>query len=166
MSTDYRIHIKRKSDNKEIAVFLGNAIKNILDGCHANIIHCESRYTIDKCKFTYDELDNLSQIIYKDLVSKFEDITKQELMLCCAKSKEAIEDIKDQIQYNKEIIEEDLKWQLYGVHVLLGHIQCVVENEYRKNNPAYLYNVKDLNKDKDESKTIWCSDIYCEIEAC
>lgn len=166
MSTDYRLHIKRKCDDKEIAVFFCNVIKNILDSKYASIIHCEG-YSVDKSKFTYDELENLSEILYKNLEAKYLDRTKHELMLCCAKTKEAIEDIKEQIQSDKEWIEEELKWQIYSAHVMLGHIQCVVENEFRRNNPAYMYNAKDMvTKNKEEKNTIWCSDIYCELESC
>jgi hypothetical protein len=166
MSTDYRIHVKRKSDNKEIAVFHANIIKNLLDSPHASTIHC-SGYSVDKSKFTYEELNNLSEIIYKDFELQYQKLDKLSMMLCCAKTDKAIEDIKSDIQYTKEYINDELKWQLYGVYNLIGHIQCCTENLYdKKDNAAYMYNAKDLNEPGKDHNTIWSDDVYCEIETC
>ena len=166
MSTDYRIHVKRKSDNKTIAIFHGNVIKNLLDSKNASTIHCNG-YSVDKAKFSYDELDNLSEIIYKDFELQYQKLDKLNMMLCCAKTDKALEDIKSEIEYIKEYINEELKYQLFAVYNLMGHIQCCTENLYDKeNDPAYMYNVKDLNEPGKDHDTIWCNDVYCEIEVC
>ena len=166
MSTEYILHIKRKSDKKLLGSVHCSIVKNILDGNRKDIIHCHNSFSYDKVKFSYDDLNTLSNVLYNDLNTKYLERVKCELMLCCSKSKEAIDELKEQILTINEDIKENLEWQLCAVYTMMGYVSCVVENLYKRGQLASEYNALDLQSNKNDHKMIWCSDVYCELEEC
>ena len=162
MSVDYSLIVKRKKDNKKIAEFSCNSLKCLIDSEYKNIIHCDSiSYNGSKATFTPSELENMSELIFKDIKERFNTIKNNQLLICAAKSKEVADDYKESNSINEQYIDEELKWQYNACCSILGKIRCVTEDLYKKNTPAYQYNAKDL----DGVDSIWCDDVYCEIEA-
>ena len=158
MSVDYTVVVKRNKDNKKIAEFNCNTIKSLLDSQHNNVIHCEDLSYVVNSKFTPEELSNMAEMIYKEIDKQYAIIEKNNLLILNAKNLDVAHEYKAENEYIRDYIESELRWQYSSACKILGKIECVVEDLYRGDEPAYTYNAEGLDVD-----TIWCKDIYCEV---
>ena len=172
MSVDYSIKLRRKSDDKVLAEFYANILKNILDSEYSDMIHCEGR-NADNAKFDVNDLNALSDKVFDKIISLKDEIYHKDQMIPKSKNVEVMHEIEDQIACLKEEIIE-LKWVLYSADALHGIISCLTEDLIKQGRSAYVYNGKDLPKKKakdyngneyDAAQYIWVNDVYCEIKA-
>lgn len=174
MSVDYRIKIFRKVDDKLLSICYANQLKAILDSEFAGIINCDRR-NCDKAKFTFNDLEALSDVSFSKLQELYGQVIEKKLMLAIAHSVEVKHEIEEEIfGLNEEI--EDVRWAIENSAKLQGMIACIVEDLWDKEDkhPAHEYNGFDLpektvvyaNGDKEVfTPTVWSNDTYCIIEA-
>lgn len=186
MGTDYRVHIHRKCDDKELGCFYANQLKTIMDSEFADKIGCEGRGSADGMRFEYSGLEEIIELAWKKLESWQQTILKKEFQICNAKNKDIKHDLEEDIYYIQEDHIKDLKWVILNASFLEGMINIVVEDLIKKTDKldengepydkaAYEYNGADLPVEKrrwpdgteyDDPQHVRNSDVYCVIEAC
>lgn len=177
MSTDYRYTIRRKADDKKIAVFYYNMIKNLYDVSHAELklkLNPENvrgndnqiRYTIDDINNDIEKLENNIKILYMKIFEK-------KMLVPATISR----DIKDDIEAEIFAFESEIRDCIYAIEALAGLrsiITAFVEDKVDISNEqicedslAYVYNAKGLPKTKEGyDPHLWASDVYIECLAC
>lgn len=178
MSTDYRYTIRRKADNKKVAVFYYNMIKNLYDvSCTEiklkldpeNVRSNEDdqvRYTVDDINNDIEKLENHINILNMKIFEK-------KMLVPATVSR----DIKDDIEAEIYTFETEIKDCMYAIEALAGLravIDTLVEDQVdipgqdnTESSMAYSYNAKDLPKTKDGyDPCLWASDVYIECQAC
>ncbi len=178
MSTDYRYTIRRKADNKKVAVFYYNMIKNLYDiSCEdLNLkldpekTHCEEddqvRYTVDDINNDIEKLENHIKILNMKIFEK-------KMFIPATVSR----DIKDDIEAEIFTLSVDIKDSMFAIEALAGLravVNAFVEDQVDITNEqvdedrmAYVYNAKGLPKTKDGyDPHLWASDVYIECQAC
>jgi len=178
MSTDYRYTIRRKADNKKVAVFYYNMIKNLYDiSCEdLNLkldpekTRCEEddqvRYTVDDINNDIEKLENHIKILNMKIFEK-------KMLVPATVSR----DIKDDIEAEIFTFETEIKDSMYAIEALAGLraiIDMLVEDQVDITNEqidedrmAYVYNAKGLPKTKEGyDPHLWASDVYIECQAC
>lgn len=178
MSTDYRYTIRRKADDKKIAVFYFNMIKNLYD------ISCEElKLKLDPEKTRCGEDD---QVRY-NVIDIDNDIDKLEMHIKLLNMKifekkmlvpaAANRDIKDDIEADIFTLETEIKNCMYAIESLAGLsaiVNAFVEDQVDITNEqidedrmAYVYNAKGLPKTAEGyDPHLWASDVYIECQAC
>lgn len=178
MSTDYRYTIRRKADNKKVAVFYYNMIKNLYDiSCEdLNLkldpekTRCEEddqvRYTVDDINNDIEKLENHIKILNMKIFEK-------KMLVPATVSR----DIKDDIEAEIFTFETEIKDSMYAIEALAGLravIDTLVEDQVDIANEqidedrmAYVYNAKGLPKTEEGyDPHLWTSDVYIECQAC
>ena len=186
MGTDYRLHIHRKVDGKELGVINANQLKTIFDSEFADKIGCEGRCSADGKKFEYDALSEIEELASNKLETYYDQIHEKKLMIMGAANVDVKHDLEEDIRYLKSDYIDGIKWVILNTSFLKGMINCVVEDLYYKNglilddgtedtDPGYKYHGADLPTTKrtyangdeyDDPQWIWNRDVYCVIEAC
>lgn len=181
MSTDYRMSIHRKIDNKILGVVDCNQIKAILDNPKfANVIGCDSRYDSDKAKFEYKDLEEIEDLAYEELEKVISRILEKKMMIMNAKSTEVLEHLEDELQYIYSEELSELKYEINLVGEIEGMILSITQDSYKNpmlysevkdhddntiNIPASKYNASDLDV-KEDMKHIYTGDVYLQLERC
>lgn len=176
MSTDYRLKIFRKCDNKLLGTINANRLKTIFDSEFDEKIHCERYASADKVRFTYEELESVAEVAFEKLSKHYDEITLKTFMISAAANKDMKFELEQDIREIKNEYITPLRYVIENTNMLLGAISCVVEDMWddKDENCAYEYNAADLPKVKrtygdgkeyEDSQLLFCKDIYCEIEA-
>lgn len=174
MSTDYRIKICRKVDDKLLAICNANQLKSILDSEYSKIIHCDGR-NCNNVKFTTMELEAVANAAFDKIKELYRQINEKNLLIALAQNCDVKHELDVDITYIKDEIEEQT-WIIESAYNLRGVIDCVVEDLWDKDDKmsAYTYNGLDLPEKEREyangekykyHPTVWSVDTYCVIEA-
>lgn len=178
MSTDYRYTIRRKADDKKIAVFYYNMIKNLYDISCTDLnlkldpekTRCgeddQVRYTIDDINNDIEKLENHIKILNMKIFEK-------KMLVPATVSR----DIKDDIEAEIFTFETDIKDSMFAIEALAGLravVNAFVEDQVDITNEqvnedrmAYVYNAKGLPKTEEGyDPHLWASDVYIECQAC
>ena len=178
MSTDYRYTIRRKADDKKIAVFYYNMIKNLYDVSCTELklkLNPENvrgndddqiRYTVDDINNDIEKLENNIKILNMKIFEK-------KILVPATVSR----DIKDDIEAEIFAFETEIRDCIYAIEALAGLrsvITTFVEDQVDISNEqicedrmAYVYNAKGLPKTKEGyDPHLWASDVYIECLAC
>lgn len=179
MSTDYRYTIRRKTDDKKIAVFYYNMIKNLYDiSCTElklklnpeNVRGNEDsqiRYSVDDINNDIEKLENNIKILYMKIFEK-------KMLVPATISR----DIKDDIEAEIFAFEEEIKNCMYAIEALAGLkaiVDAFVEDQVDISDDstkgvdklAYEYNAVGLPKTEEGyDPHLWANDVYIECLAC
>lgn len=169
MSTEYKINIHRKSDNKLIGCTMANQLKTIFDSELSDVLGCSGRYNANKLRFEVSDLMTVAAKVFSRIQADYAKINEKKLMIALAKNKEIKDELELDIRDIQEYIDDELKYVLYSAKVLQGMISCIVEDQINLSTDkcAYEYNAEDLSKNENGCKTtIWENDVYCEVIAC
>ena len=179
MSTNYCIEIRRKEDDKLLATFEANIIKNIVDYEYRKKLNISDN--IIGSKFVPDDLMNLEEYLYEKLDNLYSQIFEKKLMIlnvANTKIKEAFEqDIYD-LKYSDR---EDIINAIAACEYIYGSIKTLVEDLWYPIGIAtsdnvffgYQYNAKELPKktvksldgiEREYDRSIWIHDVYCVIK--
>lgn len=169
MSTEYKINIHRKNDNKLIGSTMANQLKTIFDSEFCTILGCRSHYNANNIRFEYSNLT--------DIIGKVEDQIKliqlknseRKFQIALTTSVEIKEQLEHDIDEYQTYIDEELRYVIYAALLLQGMISCIVEDQINLSTDkcAYEYNAEDLPKSENSCQTtIWENDVYCEVVAC
>lgn len=176
MSTDYRYTIRRKADDKKIAVFYYNMIKNLYD------IDCiDFNLKLDPEKIRTFEDHQLTKYTVEDINSDIEKLTTQTKLLNMKIFEKKLllpsalnVDVKTDIEADIFSLEESITNCMYAIEALAGLksvVTTLVEDQVNigqddEDSIAYVYNAKGLPKTKDGYDAhLWASDVYIEAEA-
>lgn len=177
MSTDYRYTIRRKADDKKIATFYYNKIKNLYDVTATDFelkldpekIRCEDdgqiRYTVDDMHSDIEKLDDRIKLLYAKIFEK-------KLLVPTAANIE----VKDDMEADIFTLENEIRDCTYALDAICG-LKAVVEVFVEDNvkldgddedgSMAYVYNAEGLPKSPEGySPSIWADDVYVEAKAC
>jgi hypothetical protein len=174
MSTNYTLSIRRKKDDKEIAKFLCNHLKDIFDSEFSQYINCNTRYSYKDEKFNYNDLLNMLIAIQDKIALQYKNIQEKKFLIALSQNTEIKSELEEEIFYiEKENIPE-LFDIYYNASVIQGSIVTLVENNIKLNESekedsddnvmAYKYNAEGLKTESEYSPCLWVDDIYCVIE--
>lgn len=83
MSISYIITVKRKVDNKPIAKFIGDALKNIVCSEFEELLHLSS-YNNNHARFDMSDLENLETVVWNKINATYAEIFEKKLLIACA----------------------------------------------------------------------------------
>lgn len=178
MSTDYRYTIRRKADNKKIAIFYYNMIKNLYDISCTDLnlkldpekTRCKEddqiRYTVDDINNDIEKLETHNKILNMKIFEK-------KMLVPATVSR----DVKDDIEAEIFTLETAIKDCIYAIEALAGLraiVNAFVEDQVDISNEqtddsqmAYVYNAKGLSKTANGyDPYLWADNVYIECQAC
>lgn len=184
MATEYTIEIYRKADNKMLGIAHANCLKSIMDTEFQKLMHLDGRCS-NNAKFTVDDIEATETAICEKVKALHSEIFEKKLMIACAKSKEVMHELEEDIVYLNAEIDEDLKWAFYACARIRGTIECIVEDQIftldekdedgsPKYESAYIRNGRDLPMEERTysdgtvdkfTPTVWAHDVYCVVKA-
>jgi hypothetical protein len=188
MSTDYRMVIRRKRDNRLLGIVNCNQIKSILNSPLSDEISLTYRADLKGKRLSYGDFVNLTDSCFKRLDALNAKILEKKLMIMGSNNMVSIKKFENEI---RDIENEDIPETRYALEasvIIQGMVDAVVEDLYmnpvvlgdnekedeKTNIPAYVYNGEDLPKEKvtysngktyESGVTIWNRDVYLELEA-
>ena len=178
MSTDYRYTIRRKADDKKVATFYYNMIKNLYDvSCTEIKLKLDPEYVRgnedDQVRYTVDDINNDIEKLENHIKILNMKIFEKKMLVPATVSR----DIKDDIEAEIYAFETEIKDCMYAIEALAGLravIDTLVEDQVdissqdgSEHSMAYVYNAVGLPKTKDGYDAhLWASDVYIEALAC
>ena len=174
MSTDYRFTIKRKADNKKLGTFYYNKIKSFYDidasGFKLDPENISSN-NASPSVFSFDDINYDIDKVKSKISADYSKMFEKKLLIPQAASR----DIKDDIESDIYMLEDDVKQLMYVLEALAGlagAVSAVVEDLVKDENGddsdmAYVYNAAGLPKTAEGYEPhIWTTDVYIEALAC
>ena len=130
MGVDYRMFVKRKADNKTLAVMFCNGLKTVLDSHYSKLIHCDGR-SCDMAKFEPNDLQAVVTAAKADISRCYDGIRENTLKGIMAKSIEVKNAFDDDTALLNAQIEDDMNVVEFASRAL-GAICAVTEELFRK----------------------------------
>lgn len=158
MSISYIITVKRKIDNKPIAKFIGDMLKNIVCSEFEEILHL-SNYNNNAARFDMSDLENLEAAVWNKINATYAEIFEKKLLIACAQNAEIKSELEQDILDLRDYIDTELRWILHSSATLQSRISLTVvdmihDTDDSKNDPdavmAYRYNALDLKSENEE----------------
>lgn len=131
MGTDYRVEVRRKIDKKTLGMFDANCLKSIIDSGFGEPMHLVGRSS-GNVVFTYEEVERVEEAVWKAIDEHYSKIIEKKLMIPLSANEKIKYELEDDIRYERETIDEDLKYAASACAFLRGMIDCVVEALYHK----------------------------------
>lgn len=178
MGTDYRFTVKRKADNKTIAIFYYNGIKSLSDVYVRNLkldLDCIRGEDTNQFRFEAQDVANDINTLRKEVDAAYHKIFEKKLLVPMS----ANSDIKFEIESDIKDLENDVEYFLDGIEALAGlraTLRTIVEDMVECNKTddndeehhcAYVYNAEGLPKNENGyDPHLWLDDVYVEVKAC
>lgn len=182
MGTDYRIEVRRKSDDKLLGVADANCLKSIMDSTFDEMMNLDGRSSNDT-RFTIEDVDKVENAAYAKMQEHYATIHEKKMMIVLAANTDIKRDLEEDIRYEEDDI-KGLQYVISACGQVYGIIDCIAESLYHevkaegddgeKYVPAYKFNGMDLPKKKEKwndgkeyesSVYIWKTDVYCVVKA-
>lgn len=177
MSKDYIISIRRKKDDKEIAQFICNHIKGLID---SHIMPSDK--WCEGSKFDYNDLSDVMTIIKDKISLQYKEIQEKRLSAALAKTIAVKEAHENDIRYIEDEVIPEYFDCYYSAAAIQGSVETLTENniciedsvdnnddsddaddeEYTDRDVAYRYNAEGLESDR-KHPCLWVSDVYCMV---
>lgn len=181
MGTDYRIEVRRKSDDKLLGVANANCLKHVMDSEFDEMMNLDGRSS-QYSMFTIEDVNNVEIAAYRKMGEYYSTIHEKKMMIVLAANTDIKRDLEDDIRYEEEDI-KNLQYVISACGHIYGIIDCITESLYHdvdtktdedKSVPSYEFNGMDLPKKKgkwsdgteyESSVCVWNSDVYCVVKA-
>lgn len=181
MGTEYRIEVRRKSDDKLLGVANANCLKHVMDSEFDEMMNLDGRSS-QNSRFTIKDVNNVEIAAYRKMGEYYSTIHEKKMMIVLAANTDIKRDLEEDIRY----IEDDIKNLQYVISACgqtYGIIDCITESLYHdveakadedKNVPSYEFNGMDLPKKKgkwsdgteyESGVFIFNTDVYCVVKA-
>ncbi len=181
MGVDYRIEIRRKSDDKLLGTVDANCLKSIMDSCLGEPMNLDDRSS-DNVRFTLEDVVKVENSAYDKMEKYYATIYEKKMMIALASSTDIKNSLEEDIRYYEDDIKE-LRYVISACGQVYGLVDCVAEslwhtvkaeNDEDSEIPGYKFNGMDLPKTKskwndgteyESSVYIWKDDVYCIVKA-
>lgn len=131
MGTDYRVEVRRKADKRTLGEFDANCLKSIMDSGFGERMHLDGRSS-NNATFTYEEVEAVEEAAWKAIDEHYAKIMEKKLMIPMSANEKIKYELEEDIRYERESIDEDLKYTVMACSFLRGAIDCVTESLYHK----------------------------------
>lgn len=185
MSTEYRIEIRRKSDDKLLRQCIANCMKSIMDSSYGKEMNLDDRCSARGATFDYDDIEKVEKSALDALDRYIGEYVEKKMSILLAKNVAIKHEIEDDIRYLKEDYIDEATRVVSSCGFLMGMINALVEDElvesptekYEDGTPelvaAYKRLASDLptvkrkfgDREYDEKPMLFVRDVYMKVFA-